>query len=727
MRCEKYLKQFQHSFFKVVILAVLYKIIFAVNAFPDAKWQWIEPFPSGNFLRSVFFLNESTGFAAGNQGTIIKTTDSGMRWHLLNPNSIRDLYEIFFRNAQTGYAVGKSGTILMTTDGGVIWTDKSNLIPQDLHDICFTSDNTGFAAGINGVIIKSTDSGNNWFQISSGTNAPLFCVDFLNDNTGVAAGYNIILKTSNSGINWVIQNAGVVTSSSVAGIAITGSSIFAAGNSPGGVLYKTTNGGVNWTSIPLGLDYLFNGSVDLVRSIDFINENTGYIVTDFGTILKTTNAGLNFLCDTSFRPAYEKISVMYDLKILNSERAYISGSGGNIFASYNSGINWTTLSGNKKTLKGNFFLNENTGYAAGESGTILKTVNAGLNWIQDGSRTNKFLNSIFFVNETGFICGDSGIILKSANLSSRWLIQNSNTDEKLNSIFFVSKEIGFSAGGNESNSRGIILQTVNSGKKWFTVFDSSDFGILKSICFVNDNTGFVCGAGGNLLKTTNCGLSWNCDRISYEELQSISFSDQINGLICGDNGLALRTTNAGASWIQINTGIFKNLNFIKYCNVKNAIACGDDGTVISSADGGLHWIQEQKCTENKINSVVRFDNGSAAAFGEYGTIIKSEKKNYIMQSERKQAAGIPAAFLYQNYPNPFNPETVIKYKLSANCEVSLIVYDVLGNEVSVLVNEKQNAGEYSVEFNGNNLSSGIYFYKLHSGIFEETRKMVLIE
>jgi hypothetical protein len=83
--------------------------------------------------------------------------------------------------------------------------------------------------------------------------------------------------------------------------------------------------------------------------------------------------------------------------------------------------------------------------------------------------------------------------------------------------------------------------------------------------------------------------------------------------------------------------------------------------------------------------------------------------------------------LEQNYPNPFNPSTRIKYQIAENDFVSLKVYDVLGNEVATLVNEEQTMGNYSATFNASSLSSGTYFYKLQTGSFVETKKMVLMK
>jgi hypothetical protein len=83
--------------------------------------------------------------------------------------------------------------------------------------------------------------------------------------------------------------------------------------------------------------------------------------------------------------------------------------------------------------------------------------------------------------------------------------------------------------------------------------------------------------------------------------------------------------------------------------------------------------------------------------------------------------------LEQNYPNPFNPSTTISYSNPENGFVTLKVYDILGNEVAVLVNEKKPAGIYKIEFNARGLPSGIYFYTIYSSNFLSTKKMTLIK
>jgi len=83
--------------------------------------------------------------------------------------------------------------------------------------------------------------------------------------------------------------------------------------------------------------------------------------------------------------------------------------------------------------------------------------------------------------------------------------------------------------------------------------------------------------------------------------------------------------------------------------------------------------------------------------------------------------------LQQNYPNPFNPTTTISYTVPAPSFISLKVYDILGKEVAVLVNEGKTAGTYNVKFDAKNMASGIYFYRLQAGSFLITKKLTLIK
>ncbi len=111
-------------------------------------------------------------------------------------------------------------------------------------------------------------------------------------------------------------------------------------------------------------------------------------------------------------------------------------------------------------------------------------------------------------------------------------------------------------------------------------------------------------------------------------------------------------------------------------------------------------------------------NGGLAVYNKGGVVSVKENGNNVSPSKY---------LLYQNYPNPFNPSTTISYSISKSGFVQLRVYDMLGQEVANLVNKKQSAGNYKIEFNASSLTSGVYFYRIQAGNFVETKKLIVLK
>jgi hypothetical protein len=112
-----------------------------------------------------------------------------------------------------------------------------------------------------------------------------------------------------------------------------------------------------------------------------------------------------------------------------------------------------------------------------------------------------------------------------------------------------------------------------------------------------------------------------------------------------------------------------------------------------------------------------------------GTLTADTTASFgVLNIEREQTIDLPRDFaLQQNYPNPFNPSTVIVYELPTVSDVVLTVYDMLGREIATLVRQRQAAGRYRATFNAQNLSSGVYLYRLQAGSFVQTKKMMLLK
>jgi hypothetical protein len=127
-----------------------------------------------------------------------------------------------------------------------------------------------------------------------------------------------------------------------------------------------------------------------------------------------------------------------------------------------------------------------------------------------------------------------------------------------------------------------------------------------------------------------------------------------------------------------------------------------------------------------LASISFTDDNNGTAVGWVGTILRTTNGGvtFIEDNERETPGNFT---LMQNYPNPFNPTTTIKYQIPELSFITLKIYDVLGNEITTLVDEEKSAGNYGVNFSASSLTSGIYCYQIKAGEFTETRKMLMLK
>ena len=210
----------------------------------------------------------------------------------------------------------------------------------------------------------------------------------------------------------------------------------------------------------------------------------------------------------------------------------------------------------------------------------------------------------------------------------------------------------------------------------------------------------------------------------------ISNFDSNNVMSCGWYFNAIsKSTNGGINWATVYSGIESDTAFfsVKYFDANNAVVVGSAGKILYTSNGGINWTQQISGIGSSLMRLTFINSQTGWIVGKNGVILKTTTGG-VVTGFTQTSSEIPDKFsLSQNYPNPFNPSTQINYELPITNYVSLKVYDNLGNEVETLVAEKQNTGSYSVDFNATSLPSGIYFYKLTTEKFSETKKMILIK
>lgn len=203
----------------------------------------------------------------------------------------------------------------------------------------------------------------------------------------------------------------------------------------------------------------------------------------------------------------------------------------------------------------------------------------------------------------------------------------------------------------------------------------------------------------------------------------------VGGINTGVGSKILYTSDGGENWIERNAGTDNNLYSVYFLDALTGFASGYNGTIIKTTDGGLSWNSSPTGTHNSLKSIYCVNSNVCYVVGNGGTILKTTNGGATFI---KDNSGMPQDYvLYQNYPNPFNPSTTIRYQLPMNRFVKLEIYDVLGREISQLVNEEQSEGSYSINFNAASLASGIYFYRLTIsnplGEFVKSKSMLLIK
>jgi hypothetical protein len=277
----------------------------------------------------------------------------------------------------------------------------------------------------------------------------------------------------------------------------------------------------------------------------------------------------------------------------------------------------------------------------------------------------------------------------------------------------------------------LIYKTTNKGSTW-NVIDSVNaqtnpitLGYTKINPF-RTNYLYIRGFN-NLLISTNSGLGFvpAQNSVSFEELKFNRFDSSIVGY----NGVNLyKSTNHGVNW-----GILSSLPDPVKClaispsNI-NTLYAGTNFALYKSTNGGVSWaIYNDSFYPSKALIGITMDQGMGdTVFVVTKDAVYRVWAGYV--SVKQISSNVPEHFmLLQNYPNPFNPATKIKFQVPKSGFVKLIVYDMLGKEIRTDVNDELQPGTYEVDFDGSNLPSGIYYYKLESGKFTETKKMVLIK
>ncbi len=281
-----------------------------------------------------------------------------------------------------------------------------------------------------------------------------------------------------------------------------------------------------------------------------------------------------------------------------------------------------------------------------------------------------------------------------------------------------------------------VLRSTDNGSQWIQVLDNADVHGIAILPSQEIIAGCSIRPPQEAFRSTDYGDSWQ------------EYSWGFTSLICNSTGLLFAVAGSKSMWTLIGSNyIFRSINngatwdSVYNCiwdsvydnriydivtdNNDQVFAIGSPG-IVTSTDNGNSWdTLNAGLTTNDVSAIAKNSEGEIFV-GTPGGVYICVKKTPTGVINNKEI--LPNNFmLSQNYPNPFNPTTTIKYQIPELSFVKIKVYDVLGNEISTLLNEEKHTGTYELTWNAEQLPSGVYFYRLQAGDFVQTRKMVLLK
>lgn len=685
-----------------------------------AEITWKQPAPQGNTLNSTAISNDII-FAVGHYGTLLKSTDDGISWTVINAlNEIHYAFnDIEFYNDEFGIIVGDSSTILKSTDYGFTWDLVQIGINQDINCINIINNNEIYIGTSNG-LYKTIDSGDNWqFCNISGD---IKEIRFTAEQTGYLCKNNKIYKTSDAGINWNLNYT--LTDEEVNFIHnlcfideqtgfFVGETVFDPNNMPEhfGVIYKTDNGGLTWEQ----------KQCCLYPQIS-INNNEDYLYTCgnigiWGAIYKSYDNGESWIEIETGRDCTLSI-------IVQNDQAVAVGRDGIILKQQVDDLEWLLIGHNDHSVFNNVaFIDNEVGFINTHEKEIFKSIDSGNSWNKINSDI-QIDKSFFLLENYGFAIYEDNIF-NTTNSGINWEILYNDADDEYLEIFFVNSEIGFVSGF--SDYEHFLLKTTDSGINWDKIIiEEAQYN--RAIHFIDENIGFI-SDDAHILKTSNGGIDWN---ISYttsntQSLIDFDFPNSTTGYCCGHQKL-LKTENCGESWYELNEP-FPFVTSIFFLNENIGFSTGSGNQMAKTIDGASSWqlIDYPTSSLSTVSNAHFFDENHGIIAGSKYILRFDDSINTVDELSFSSYSSL------NNYPNPFNPTTTIEFSIKNNSNVEIIIYNIKGQKIKSLAQNDFAKGSHSIIWNGDNdlgnhVSSGVYCYKLNvNGKTEAVKKCLLLK
>jgi photosystem II stability/assembly factor-like uncharacterized protein len=687
---------------------------------------------------------------------------SQTNWIQTNGPKFASIYYVTFNQQGNIYSGPDGAGIYYSTNSGASWINMPNsfvrvkTIAFGLNNYIFSG--MDFPGASNSGLFRSTDNGNNWYTI---TTYPTECVFHLGNGLIMAGIYNGIMKSTNNGINWVSITT-ALENSSINTIDTSGMFIFAGGYL-NGKIFRSSDSGNTWQRV------YYTGFNDNITKIKTGPNNTVYAGIGGHGLFYTTNYGINWI-QMNFGSSNAPLDIEINNGIIYCADNYY------IFYTTNNGTNWLQM-GNCVPYGNNSFTdfalrNTNEIYigSLGSNAGLFKKFSVNKCEKLSSDFINSCITAITTLPSGEVFAGSrNSYIYRSTNSGTSWEIMNTSLSSYQINCMCVDSLHNIYAGTQNGYYR-----STNSGINWSfvnSVFNNKE--VYRMLCSKN-GTLFASTWYGPVYKSLDNGANW----VSVLNISEANIAVSPLGILfaCSENDADLyKSVDNGNNWQLIS-------HWAPFYIISSMIGCPNGNVFLGTINGtymstnlGDNWIVIPVLDETNLFAVNKY--GHMYAYDQYRKSIYRSTNNGLPGTWTDFTSGLPANIIYgisidrydylyagtygrgvyrtsvttgsiineispfsfylsQNYPNPFNPDTKIKFDVPASnltlsgakgLNVKLKIYDILGREIATLVNDKLSPGTYEVEWDASCYPSGVYFYKLITADFTETRKMVLVK
>jgi photosystem II stability/assembly factor-like uncharacterized protein len=683
-------------------------------------------------VNSIFVHSSGKIYAATSSG-VYKWSEQNLQWEIKsNGLTILPCFAMDSYDDSILYVGTNNGGFFKSTNLGETWA-RSGFITTtyQIKSIVVDSNGNKFACIPFG-IYRSSHGDTTWADISSQF-PTTFLADVHSDKRTGSIFFTCskgIFKASNEGLTWnSITGSGIRVNWINEVICPDFTSMFV-GLTDAGV-YKSINGGVSWVEKNNGL------IISDIRGM--ATTNSGTVTTAmWGGVFSTSDKGNTWVDLSVSLPNYLVSSVFY-----TKLGAILAGTSGGIYRSTNNGSLWSNANTGMTATPAEVFLSNSDGtiFTGAQGGGVFRSTNDGMSWdvINNGIVGLSVQTIARNQNDQLYVSIGGGSIFTSTNNGDSWsLLKNLETD--VQSIL--------------ADTSGLIL----AGTSEAGIYRSTDGG-STFLQITNELAGegiytLERNKGGHILAGTAIGL--------YRSLDFGQTWERMDGLSANSSVVGIQTDPNNYMYCGVrDEGVWKSSGpMLVYfrMNEYNAgdVIIGDSSIVrirfynpavytlslqnLSFSQEGMYRIHEAPSLLVPLDSgeiQIVFKPTTLGYFIDTLKIVTNLDSMYVIVSGNgidntgistsKNDLVLRVTVLDQNYPNPFNPSTTIRFGLPEACHVRLAIYDLLGKEIAVLIDQNYPHGYYVKQWNASALASGIYFYRLNAGSFVNMKKLVLLK